>query len=248
MLVLALDTSSLALSCALCDVDAASGRSATLATSLHLPPEKHGDLLPGALLALLAQSGKSLEDVSALVVGLGPGSFTGLRVGLASAKAIAYARKLPLLGASSLRGLARGVAGKGRLVVPTLEARKAELYAEVLEDERTLCAAAAYRAPALVAKLRELSGEGLPLLVGPGAAACRAELNGAGAPAEWWGSGELLGFPSAAALVELIVGGYLNLRYDQSQVFALQPDYVKPSEAEVALSEGRVGGLGGGSS
>src|SRR5207237_5286975 len=79
---------------------------------------KAGDLLPGAL--------GSLDGVEGLAVGIGPGSFTGLRVGLACAKSLAYARKLPIAGASSLRALA----GPG-LVCAALEARKGELFIAV---------------------------------------------------------------------------------------------------------------------
>ncbi len=109
MRVLALDSSSPLLSCALWE----DGR--TVAESLH--PEKAGDVLPEALLALAP-----LESVDALAAGVGPGSFTGLRVGLAAVKALAYARKLPVLGASSLRALALSARRPGELLVPTLEA------------------------------------------------------------------------------------------------------------------------------
>ncbi len=116
MRVLALDSSSPLLSCALWE----DGRA--VAESLH--PEKAGDVLPEALLALAP-----LESVDALAAGVGPGSFTGLRVGLAAVKALAYARKLPVLGASSLRALALSARRPGELLVPTLEARRGELYA-----------------------------------------------------------------------------------------------------------------------
>ena len=121
MRVLALDSSSPLLSCALWE----DGR--TVAESLH--PEKAGDVLPEALLAL-----GPLESVDALAAGVGPGSFTGLRVGLAAVKALAYARKLPVLGASSLRALALSARRPGELLVPTLEARRGELYACAVRD------------------------------------------------------------------------------------------------------------------
>ena len=93
MRVLALDSSSALLSCALWE----DGRA--VAESVHT--EKAGDVLPEALLALAP-----LESIDALAAGIGPGSFTGLRVGLSTLKALSYARKLPVAGASSLRALA----------------------------------------------------------------------------------------------------------------------------------------------
>ena len=292
MLVLALDTSSLSLSAALCELArGADGRwsQRVLAEVVRSPPERHGDVLPAALLDLCAAAGKSLSDVTGLAVGIGPGSFTGLRVGLASAKAIAYARKLPLAAASSLRALTRGAervasaadarAFAGRLLVPTLEARKAELYAEAyalpdragrggedaadprgasqeaVADLQVLRAEAAYRSPQLVAALRDLPGT--PLLFGPGQAACAAELRAAGAPEEWFlvpegPAGCASGQPTAASLPSLPLAADVawlcadaleGAAFDEARVFALAPNYVKPSEAEVALSEGRVGGL-----
>jgi tRNA threonylcarbamoyladenosine biosynthesis protein TsaB len=59
------------------------------------------ELLP-RILELLAQSGRSLEQVSALAVGIGPGSFTGMRVGMSIAKGLAFANGLPIVGIPSL--------------------------------------------------------------------------------------------------------------------------------------------------
>jgi len=217
--ILALDTSSAALSCALFD-------SAVVAESLLR--ERHGEALPGALLELCARAGKSLDDVTGLAVGLGPGSFTGLRVGLAAAKALAYARRLPIAGVSSLRALARAFAAPGRIVVPTLEARKGELYAAAFRGDEQLWPAAAMRGPRFIELMRTLPD---PLIVGPGAAAL--------------GLASVADPPPARIVAELCAPLLAGARYDQAACFALQPDYVKPSEAEVALAEGRVGWLPG---
>src|SRR5438067_6307993 len=119
MLILALDTASAWTSCALVDPERG-----VVAESLHGPPAKAGEILPGALVDLC---GGDLSRVDALAVGIGPGSFTGLRVGLAAVKTIAYARELPLAGASSLRALALCSGGPGP-IVPSLEARRGAVY------------------------------------------------------------------------------------------------------------------------
>ncbi len=112
MRVLALDTSTSTTTCALFDSE-----KGLVWEKAIPPPLKAGDVLPEAL--------GDLEGVQGIAVGVGPGSFTGLRVGLAAAKALAYARRLPLAGASSLQALALEAPGR---VHAATEARKGELF------------------------------------------------------------------------------------------------------------------------
>src|SRR5437868_11652262 len=115
--VLALDTSTPHTSCALLEDDR------VVRERSFEPPAKAGDVLPLAL--------GDLEGIDAVAVGLGPGSFTGLRVGLAAAKSIAYARRLPIAGASSLQAIAMDEPG---LVYAATEARKGELFLQPFRD------------------------------------------------------------------------------------------------------------------
>lgn len=119
--MLALDTSTPFTSCALLEEDR------VLREQSIGPPAKAGEVLPGAL--------GDLSGVEAVAVGLGPGSFTGLRVGLAAAKAIAFARKLPIAGASSLQAIALGEPG---LVYAATEARKGELFVQPFREGEPL--------------------------------------------------------------------------------------------------------------
>ncbi|HEY2916225.1 MAG TPA: tRNA (adenosine(37)-N6)-threonylcarbamoyltransferase complex dimerization subunit type 1 TsaB [Candidatus Limnocylindrales bacterium] len=66
---------------------------------------RHGSHLLPTIEALLAEAGHSLDDLAAVVVGLGPGAFTGLRVGLATAKTLAHARDVPIVGISTADAL-----------------------------------------------------------------------------------------------------------------------------------------------
>ena len=66
---------------------------------------RHGETLLVTLQQLLADEGVALENLAGIVVGTGPGAFTGLRVGLATAKAIAHARALPIVGVSTAEAL-----------------------------------------------------------------------------------------------------------------------------------------------
>ena len=129
--MLALDTSTPTTSCALLEFAAFAGDRAeprsgaaweverVLWEKLIDPPLKAGDVLPAAL--------GDLDGVQGIAVGLGPGSFTGLRVGLAAAKALAYALRLPIAGASSLQALALDAQGP---VHAATEARKGELFVQ----------------------------------------------------------------------------------------------------------------------
>lgn len=83
---------------------------------------------------LLAAVGATTADLDGIVVGVGPGGFTGLRIGLATALGLGQALGVPVTGASSLEALALGVAEAappGAVVVPVLDARRRELFAAV---------------------------------------------------------------------------------------------------------------------
>jgi len=156
--VLALDTSTPTTTCALLEDE-----SVVWEKSVP-PPQKAGDVLPGAL--------GDLAAVDALAVGLGPGSFTGLRVGLAAAKALSYARRLPIAGASSLQALALDAKG---LVYAATEARKGELFVQAFDGGHP-------QGPVQVVMAADFSGK--PLLLGAPPARniarlCLARLRGA---------------------------------------------------------------------
>jgi tRNA threonylcarbamoyladenosine biosynthesis protein TsaB len=85
-------------------------------------------LLP-AIDRLLARSGRTLAAVRAFAVSVGPGSFTGLRIGVATVKGLAFASARPVAAIPTLAALARGAGASGGVVVATLDAQRGELYA-----------------------------------------------------------------------------------------------------------------------
>ena len=106
MLVLALDTSSPAVSAGLSRVPRDTGSPvASLAESVAVDGRRHGELLAVGVRDVLARAGAAPGDLDAVVVGLGPGPFTGLRVGLVTAAVLADALRIPAYGVCSLDGL-----------------------------------------------------------------------------------------------------------------------------------------------
>jgi tRNA threonylcarbamoyladenosine biosynthesis protein TsaB len=133
---------------------------------------------------LLRATGTSWRELDLLAVGVGPGSFTGLRIGLATARGLAQGTGLPLAGVSTLRALAARAEAEpefaAELVAGVLDARRGEAFAAIWrQGTETLLAPAALAPSALAQRVAELSGR--PLAVGGGAVAFRDELEAAGA-------------------------------------------------------------------
>jgi tRNA threonylcarbamoyladenosine biosynthesis protein TsaB len=84
--------------------------------------------------ALLAEAGSARDDVDRIVVGTGPGSYTGLRVGLITARTLSFALGVPLAGVSTLAALAAGTPG----CVPVIDGRRGEVFALVDGEPRVL--------------------------------------------------------------------------------------------------------------
>jgi len=101
-----------------------------LAEGEHRESRSHTASLPALVDEVLGRAGVSVEDVEGLAVSIGPGSFTGLRIGLALAKGIALAGGLPVVGVPTLEALAWVAdAPAGTTICAALDARKREVYA-----------------------------------------------------------------------------------------------------------------------
>jgi tRNA threonylcarbamoyladenosine biosynthesis protein TsaB len=135
---------------------------------------------------VLARAGARWEEVDLLAVGTGPGTFTGLRIGIATARALAQARELPLVGIGTLRALAEGAlaeaASGDRPVLAVLDARRGEAFAAAWapgDPPRELLAPAALTPQHLAERVVSLPATALA--IGDGALEFRAFLQEAGA-------------------------------------------------------------------
>ena len=125
MLVLAVDTSTPAVTAGLVELDASGHR--VVASRLTVDARAHAELLTPHVMECFAESGLRPADLGAVVVGTGPGPFTGLRVGMATAAAFADALGVPVHGVCSLDAIAREVGADRELLVVT-DARRREVY------------------------------------------------------------------------------------------------------------------------
>jgi tRNA threonylcarbamoyladenosine biosynthesis protein TsaB len=96
----------------------------------------HSERLLPAIERMLRDAGIGLDALSGLAVSIGPGSFTGLRIGLSTVKGLAYATGLPVIGVPTLEVLACTVAFARQQICPVLDARKQEVYAALFRWER----------------------------------------------------------------------------------------------------------------
>lgn len=155
-----MDTATPAVTAALHDGDPAAP---AIAESHQVDARRHGELLLPAVERVLATAGRAIGDVTGIVVGVGPGPYTGLRVGLVTADVFALALGVPVYGMPTLDGIAYASGLPGPFVVAT-DARRKEVYWARYDDARTPATRPAVDRPG------EIAGEvaGLPA-VGAGA-------------------------------------------------------------------------------
>ena len=233
MLILAIDTATSWVSAAIGDDGAVIGE-VSLAGG-----RRHAEQLAPAIQYLCGELDVSLTQLAAIAVDIGPGLFTGLRVGVTTAKVMAQALRIPVVAVPSLDLVAYPLRHSNRLVVAVLDARRREVFCasyRPVPGGLQRVSDYAVRQPAeLVVELE--SGTDELLLAGDGVAAYRdefasldrAELAGAGHEA-----------PSAAALVELATARAEREEFQpQSEI---RPLYLRTSDAEINWDRAPVGG------
>ena len=129
MLLLAFETSAKAGSVALLDGDKLLGE------SYQNTGLTHSQTIMTMAEDLLKASGKTPQDVQAVAVAAGPGSFTGVRIGVAAAKGFAWGAELPCYGVSTLEAMAEGLGIYSGVIVCTMDARRNQVYNAVFKAE-----------------------------------------------------------------------------------------------------------------
>ncbi|MFB0616870.1 tRNA (adenosine(37)-N6)-threonylcarbamoyltransferase complex dimerization subunit type 1 TsaB [Streptomyces sp. AGS-58] len=145
MLLLALDTATPAVTVALHD------GTDVIASSSQVDARRHGELLLPAVDRVLTRAGLKLEAVTGIVVGTGPGPYTGLRVGLMTADTFGLALGVPVYGVCTLDGLAHAAGIETGPFVVATDARRKEVYWATYADPRTRLTGPAVDRPADIA-------------------------------------------------------------------------------------------------
>jgi tRNA threonylcarbamoyladenosine biosynthesis protein TsaB len=197
VLTLALDTATPRSSCALLEGEKLLGERETKAVSVLAAAD-----------ALLAEAGFSPADLERIVCGTGPGSFTGIRIGLAAARGLALALALPLAGVSTLNALREGAPGS----LPVIDGSRKEIFT-LIEGRPS------------VTRPEQLAPAPGTLCVGDGAVRYRALLEAAGAEVP----------PDASELHLVRARFHARLATDFGPAELVEPLYLRIPDAEKAL-------------
>lgn len=226
MLVLGLDTATLTSGIAIVDDDR------VLAEARHDGTSRSADVLV-AIDEVCRRAGVAPARLDAVAIGAGPGSFTGLRIGMATAKGIAFAAGRPLWAVSSLAALADDGrrSAPGAAIAAVLDARRGEVFAGCFRDGAPLGDERAMAPEAVAAWAAELAA-GAPLWFAGDARAAYPALEPLG---DRWLA---VATPSGAAVAWLALAG------PREDVLAAgAPSYIRAAEAEIKYPDGVPGAL-----
>jgi tRNA threonylcarbamoyladenosine biosynthesis protein TsaB len=227
MKVLAFDTSMQSAAIAICDADQ------ILYEKSHPIGAKHGDTLLPYLEEALRSCAMDLQAIDLIAVGVGPGSFTGTRVGVSTAKALAYGLAKPVVGIISLEVLAAAIEDNDVAVAPLIDAYKGEVFAGLYQKRReampqTLLAPFHASPEQALKRIQDFSKAGPVKVLGSGLR--RYEVHFA-TQKNWQLLEARFDALPPILLAELAILKYHKLGGDD--VEALQPCYVRASDAQL---------------
>jgi tRNA threonylcarbamoyladenosine biosynthesis protein TsaB len=234
MIVVAIETSTPQTSVAI-------GSDRQIVGSVSVAGQARQETVTPALEQLLDWTGVRLSQVGGIAVGVGPGLFTGLRVGVETAKTLAQVLTVPIVGITSLDALAFAVRHTHKLIVAVIDGRRSEVFYAIYRSLPGGVVRGHDYAVAtpdhLCAELETIPGE--MLAVGDGAILYRSHLEELGSRVEI--ASTIRAHPEAAALAELAVPRFLREEHDR--LYEVTPLYVRRSDAEIAWDR-RDRGLG----
>lgn len=224
MLILGIESATSQVGCAI------GGHEGVLASAHSARARRHAETLAPQIDFVRRQARIELSEISVVAVDLGPGLYTGLRVGIATAMSMAYALGVPMIGVSSLDLLAFTARYSSKLIVPAIDARRSEVFTATY---RQVPGGVQRMSDYRVATPAELAGDLMAsgdesLLVGDGALRYAEAFEG-NTRVEFADQG--LAYPRADALVEL--AHPRALREEFVNASELEPLYLRKPDAEV---------------
>jgi tRNA threonylcarbamoyladenosine biosynthesis protein TsaB len=199
---------------------------AVIDSAVHADSRSHAERLPLEAVNWLSERGLAMAALDAFAVVAGPGSFTGLRVGVAATQGWAFALGKPVIGVPTLDAVAAdaSVAGlTGVLVVPMVDGQRSEVFYSVWRDGVEIAPATAARPTDAIAAVAG-AFPGFPVIaIGDGLDKYAALVDAAG-----WSRREMTA-PLAASAVRLAAAG----KYARGTAHSIRPIYVRRPDAEV---------------
>ena len=222
MIILSLDTTTSAGSTAVLRGEI------VLAEQIGNPELTHGERLPEDLMRVLREASLRIEDVELFAVAAGPGSFTGLRVGIATAQGLAMARARRVVPVSALEALARAAINPNAPIAAWMDAHRGEVFSEVYApDGRDVLVQAQSSQPSALLDAWVDTPGGTPVFIGDGAVRYRAEIAGR------FRDARILPPPPLAGLIGQIAAGSIERAV---LPHAVVPIYIRRPDAELARS------------
>ena len=226
MKILALDTATRSCSVAVTENDTLCVELTTRKNQTH---SKH---LMEVIDSVLGIAGFGVGDLDGFAVSIGPGSFTGLRIGISTIKGLAFATEKPVAGISTLAALAWQCVDRTLLICPLLDARKKEIYGATyrFDADRLVerIPASAMDPEVFIQNIKEPS-----VFIGPGAQLYREKIKSI--------LGNLAHFvPQGQNMIRASSVAFLSLqrfsKNDTDEVASLIPHYIRKSDAELSVA------------
>lgn len=221
MKILAFDTSTMAVTVAVLEDE-------KIIAQYHLEGQvRHSEAMIQMIEEIFSHLTFTLNDLDLIAVGLGPGSFTGLRISVTAGKILSQALNIPLKGVSSLESLCYQVEGDG-IIVPIFDARRHRLYSSCFEKKgRKIIRISKDEARDIDDLVQEVSTYKNPIFIGDGLQSAKEELE------KKLPKGKFISQHNSSVRASSI--GFLGkIRYLEEggdNLYEMEPNYLRPSQA-----------------
>ncbi len=217
MRILAVETSSLVASCCVCEDER------LISEEIVNTKLTHSETLMPMIDSVLKKAELEIKDIDVFAVAVGPGSFTGLRIGISAVKALAHAFGKKVCGVSTLKALSKNIPFCDKLIVPIMDARRQEVYTAIYDGDNEILEPSAMPVSSLLDILKEKGRD--TVFLGDGVPVFRDTIKEA--------LGDMAHFaPVNLNLQRASSVAYLAATQEKSDYSGLSPVYLRKSQAE----------------